>query len=217
MPFDTYADLTQAVARWLARGDLEPDIPDFIRLTEVELARDLPIREQEKEFRGTMVAGQDYLELPDDCLWPRHLRIDTNPAHGVNIVSVHDLTALQELYSGSEASVATTIGNRLHFAPGGSAGGAYTLFYHAGLPGLSEETPTNQVLRMAPDCYLYGALMHSAPFLGSDERIATWGALFKAAKDSFKRLEFRARTGGGPLRMRPDVKVSGDGHSIGGR
>jgi len=217
MALDTYPELVKSIADWMARGDLEDRIPDFIRLIEVELARDLKIREQEKELPGTLIPGQDYVRLPEDCLYPRHLRIESVPLRVVPVVSIDQLTVLRQLHTGETFPVACSqVADRIVFAPVPSSADPYTLFYHAGLPGLSKEVPTNQVLRMAPDCYLWGALFHAAPFVGEDERTALWGMKYAAAKESFKRLEWRARSGAGPLRMRPDFQTD-DGHNIGGR
>jgi len=47
----TYGELKTAVADWLDREDLVAQIPDFIRLTEAEIYRDL--RCQDNEFKVT--------------------------------------------------------------------------------------------------------------------------------------------------------------------
>jgi hypothetical protein len=52
--------------------------------------------------------------------------------------------------------------------------------YHA-VTALSGSTASNAILVKAPDAYLYGSLLASAPFLVADERIQTWGALYKSA------------------------------------
>ena len=41
MSFTSYSDLQDAIAGYLARSDLTTQIPDFIRLCEVRLRRDL--------------------------------------------------------------------------------------------------------------------------------------------------------------------------------
>ena len=54
----------------------------------------------------------------------------------------------------------------------------------ADLPRLSNDVPTNWLLEMQPDIYLYGSLCQAAPYLGDDARIATWSALYKRSVDS---------------------------------
>ena len=49
--------------------------------------------------------------------------------------------------------------------------------------------------------------MHSAPYLGAEERAMDWGQLVGRAKESARQQEWRARSGHGPLRMQPDIGV----------
>ena len=88
-----------------------------------------------------------------------------------------------------------------------SGAGNYTLFYQAGVKHLSEDHPTNLILQEYPVAILYGSLLQSAPFLGADERIDTWVKFYQPAKESARQQEWRARTGHGPLEMRPDIWV----------
>ena len=85
---DSYSKLVEAVQDWLSRSDLVDRIPTFIRLTEAELQRDLRMREQEVEVTGNLVPDQDFLQLPEDCLWPRYLRVDTSPIRTIMIVAM---------------------------------------------------------------------------------------------------------------------------------
>jgi len=44
----TYSELKTAVANFLARTDLDDQIPNFIQLAEARLSRELETRDQEK-------------------------------------------------------------------------------------------------------------------------------------------------------------------------
>jgi len=107
------------------------------------------------------------------------------------------------------------VGSELWLAPAPGGADEYTLFYLGRLKPLGPDNSTNRILKDAPDALLYGALMHSAPFIGDDQRIQLWGALYAQAKQDYKVLEWKARTSGGPLRVRPDHSVD-DRHNIGG-
>ena len=107
------------------------------------------------------------------------------------------------------------VGDRLYLAPAPGEADSYTFFYLGRLKPLSSSNVSNRILLDAPDCLLYGALMHSAPYIGDDARIALWGTLYGQAKEDYRRFEWRARTSGGPLRVRPDVSPA-DRHNIGG-
>jgi hypothetical protein len=56
--------------------------------------------------------------------------------------------------------------------------------------------------------------MHSAPYIGDDQRIQLWGTLYSQAKEDYRRFEWRSRTSGGPLRIRTDNAIN-DSHEIG--
>ena len=49
MALSTYSDLKTAIANFLARDDLTTQIPDFIRLAEARMSRELDTRSMEKE------------------------------------------------------------------------------------------------------------------------------------------------------------------------
>ena len=46
------------------------------------------------------------------------------------------------------------------------------------MPALSDADPTNWVLSDYPNLYLYGSLLHSAPFLKDDMRLGMWQGKF---------------------------------------
>lgn len=214
--FDTYEKLQELIANYLGRGDLGERIPDFIHLVEVDISRSLNLREQEKDVQGTLVVDQDYINMPDDLQIPRLFRIDADPVRMIEIVSMTQFTMVRETFDAvPDPMVATMVGDRFYIAPAPSAADPYTLFYRARLLPLSSSNSTNRILKDAPDCLLYGSLMHSAPYIGDDQRIQLWGTLYGQAKEDYKRFEWRARTYGGGLRVRADNSPD-DVHNIGG-
>lgn len=214
--FDTYEKLVELIANYLGRNDLNERIPDFIHLVEVDISRSLNLREQEKVISDVFIEDQDYIEMPDDLQMPRLLRIDTSPVRMVDIVSMTKWVAIGESFGASVFPMAATmVGDRFHLAPAPAAPDPYTLFYRARLMPLSSENSTNRILKDAPDCLLYGALAHSAPYVGDDARLAVWGTIYSQAKEDYRRFEWRSRTYGGPLRVVPD-RSPDDTHNIGG-
>jgi hypothetical protein len=61
---------------------------------------------------------------------------------------------------------------------------------------------SNWLLEIAPDAYLYGSLVQSAPYLKDDGRVQVWGGLYAGAVAAVNRDNERARFGGSGLRMR---------------
>jgi hypothetical protein len=82
------------------------------------------------------------------------------------------------------------IGGALVVAPAPDATYTLELQYFEKLVPLSTSAATNSVLAESPDLYLYGALLHSAPYLSHDERIETWETRFEKA---LAQLEAAAR------------------------
>jgi len=78
----------------------------------------------------------------------------------------------------------------------------YTLTYWQAIPSLAT-AGTNWLLTRHPDLYLYAALGQSAPFLKDDERLITWGTLYRTIKDSVEAEDAGARYGNAPRMVIP--------------
>jgi hypothetical protein len=61
---------------------------------------------------------------------------------------------------------------------------------------------TNWLLTEAPDVYLYGALVHTAPYLKDDARIAIWESFFAQGIDNLNISSSDAKYGGSGLVMK---------------
>ena len=71
---------------------------------------------------------------------------------------------------------------------------AEMIYYGSFLP-LSDSCTSNALLVRAPDAYLYGALVASAPFLASDERLQVWEQLYGTARDGLLLSDRQSRFG----------------------
>jgi len=76
------------------------------------------------------------------------------------------------------------------------------MIYRKNIPALSVTNTTNWLLALAPDLYLYGALLESAPYIKEDARIQTWGLGLQTALDSLNELGKVSTFNAGPLTMR---------------
>lgn len=63
------------------------------------------------------------------------------------------------------------------------------------------DTDTNAVLSTYPAVYIYGSLIHSAPFLRDDSRVQLWAQLYTNAIEGANREHERSRTEGSRLRQ----------------
>jgi hypothetical protein len=71
---------------------------------------------------------------------------------------------------------------------------------------LSLANPSNWLLASHPDLYLYGSLLHSAPYLRHDERIPVWQSLYDKALIEMAESEQR-KLWPGPLVVDPPVTL----------
>jgi hypothetical protein len=77
-----------------------------------------------------------------------------------------------------------------------------SLVYYSRIPALSVSNTTNWLLTEAPDTYLYGSLVHAAPYLKDDQRLVVWESLFKLSLDTLNSSSEDAKYGGTGLRMK---------------
>ena len=75
------------------------------------------------------------------------------------------------------------------------------LLYYAKIPDLATNT-TNWLLEYAPDVYLYGSLLHSAPYLQEDARVAVWAQMYSAAVARLNEASEKARYSGSGLTLK---------------
>ena len=69
------------------------------------------------------------------------------------------------------------------------------MYYYGKIPALSASNATNAVLTFFPDAYLYGSLVHTAPYLGDDQRTQVWAALYQSTIDAINRQSESAKQG----------------------
>lgn len=213
--FESYSGLVAMIADWIERDDLLTKIPHWIRLIEAELSRDLGLREQDKVKEGVLDVNDDFIELPGDYLWGKHLRLDTDPVRTFNYLSTDKWIDVRENKQGNPHPSAVTVhGNRLYLAPTPNSADPYTLWYKGRLTPLSRENESNRVLTDAPDALLYGALKHGAPYMADDARLPVWIKFADESKASLMMMDWRAKTSGGALQVRPDVGLN-DAHHTG--
>ena len=217
MPFGTYGQLLTAISDWLERTDLASYLPDFVRLGEIRVQRDLKLRFTEKTITGTLTgAPVEFLPMPSDFISARFMRIDTNPPFYLDLMSPDKITDLKA-GGGTVAAGFAMVGLNMMLGPPHGSDDNYTLIYQSGIPALSTIYPpnttntnnTNWLLQNAPDLLLFAALLQATPFIKDDNRIQIWSAAYKGAFDSLKLSEWRARFEGGPQAMRPDVTPVG--------
>jgi len=199
MSFTSYSDLQTAIAGYLARTDLTTQIPDFIRLAETRLRRDLRIRQMLKSVTTATVAGDETVELPSDFLEVRDFVVVGNPVQPLNYYSPSAFNRNTRSWESGKPLDYTVLANDFQLAP--IPDGVYTvkMFYFASPVFLSDTNTSNAFLANTPDALLYGALLEAAPYLMDDARINTWGTMFDRAMASITRSDEQGQYSGVPL------------------
>jgi hypothetical protein len=204
MPFTTQAELYSAIADWLDRDDLTTRIPDFVTLNEVAMNRIFNTAEMEVQTTLTCTPGQATVALPTGFMQIRRLRIlVTDYYRDMQILPLEP--SLDGGVVDGFPVAASVVGSSLYLKP--APNGAYTLLlnYYAKFAALTSST-TNWILDEHPDAYLYGSLLQSAPFLGTDERLPLWKQGFDNAVQQINEEDAAKRFGS--MKLRADVALT---------
>lgn len=201
MTITTYGTLKTAIADTLNRDDLTSVVPQFVQLAHAQFNR--KIRSHRQITRGSLTLDAQFEALPTDWMETIRITVDASPIMVLTQISMDDLT--QYRTSSDDAT-----GEPCYFAHNGTdielyptPSTSYTgqITYYAKITALSADGDTNWLLTNHPDVYLYGSLVHSAPYLKDDARLAVWSALMGQAMAEIEE-ESQAARFGGPLRMR---------------
>lgn len=202
MAITTYAELKTAIADFLNRDDLTSVSADFITLAEADMNR--RVRHWRMEKRSTAQIDTQYSALPADFLEALRFYITSGDTSPLELISQFEM--VDQRYRTSDATgkpqyYAVTAGE---FEVYPTPDSTYTaeLYYYARTTALSDSNTTNWLLTYFPDAYLYGSLVHSAPYLKDDPRIQVWAALYQSAIDGINAESESSKFGGSGRRMK---------------
>lgn len=201
LDFTDYSTLVTSIAAVLHRSDLNNDIPGFVDLCEADMNRRLKVGDSEASTTLTLPTTGS-VALPTGFTKMRRLRLYDGSVY-------YDLTEAAlapSEYDGvtqGRPLVVSIVGSNIVSRPLPTQ--SYTLYidYYAKFTALSG-TSTNWILTSHPDAYLYGSLLHSAPFLGQDLRIQTWNQAYEKAIRGINRADFEKRFS--QLKTRSDME-----------
>ena len=181
MSISTYSELKTAIADFLNRDDLTSIIPTFITLAEAQINRD--VRHFNMENRANAEASAQYLDRPSDWVETIRIHITSGGTRNLELLSAasmadkrqgsENIGGIPKYYRHAER------GFELYPTPDGTYD--VELLYYQKIPALSDANTANWLLEDHPDAYLYGALIHTAPYLAEDARVGVWAQLYSAA------------------------------------
>ena len=201
MSIKDYTELQAAILDFINRGDMVATAPSFIALAESRISREL--RHWRMIKRSVADLESQYNALPADFIQPVRLQItddQTSLVSPISAPSILHLHAASGEAPGRPTHYALTAGG-LELFPVPDTAYDTTLVYYARTPALSDANPTNWLLTEAPDVYLYGALVHTAPYLMHDARTQIWNGLYLDSLAKLNSSSDEAEFGGSGLIM----------------
>ena len=203
MAITNYTNLQSTIADYLNRSDLTSIIPVFVQLAEAQMNRDIRHYEMEARSTGVQDAGDEYMQVPSTWLENIRAHVQGGGTTPLNLIS-------RAAMADKRAGVLDTSGRPEYYC---MADGQFQLFptpddqytiellFYEKIPDLASNS-TNWVIEEAPDVYLYGSLIHSAPYLQEDERAMVWAQMYAAAVQRLNESSEKARMSGSGLTLK---------------
>lgn len=204
MAITDFTTLCTAVADWLARDDLTTRIPDFITLAEAKINRTLLHPGMEARTTVTVDAGSadpEFIDLPTGFQTMRTVRLSGvvgKPRLAfMSQTQIDDYRYNIDNVTGQPVYF-SIVGSELELAPTPNDDFDIEMLHRANVPALTASNLTNWLLTLAPDLYLYGALLESAAYNKDDQRIGVWGSAFQLCMDQLNTHGARQSFDSGP-------------------
>lgn len=190
MSITNYTELKTAVADWLNRDDIsDARMSDFVSFAENRIYHELRIPTMERVvLLDTDSDGKAY--IPADFLEAKDVFFNDTPLDRISLTDLMGRGAA----AGKPQAFARE-GGFLTFWPNpGDITGTddeLRMIYYSEPDRLSATNPDNSVFLLAPDLYLYGALVAAGVYISvPQEKIALWSQAFD---DLVQRLMLHAR------------------------
>jgi hypothetical protein len=203
MAITNYGELKSAIGDFLNRSDLTSVIPTFIDFAEAEINRTLRVRQM--VARAEAAIDTRFSAVPSDFVEAKDLVIVTGtPVTPLEFVTQQEMAQIRntEIASAGKPKYFSVVGAQFEFVPTPDAEYSLEMTYFAKISALTLDADTNWLLTDYPDLYLYNSLMHSAPYLKDDERLAVWAQLAKKAKEELIARDTSASFNGSTPKMR---------------
>lgn len=199
MALTNYSDLKTTIANYLARSDLTSVIPDFIRLAETRLRRELRIRQMLKVSTTTTTGGDATVALPADFLQLRDVHIVTNPVSPVEYQSPSVFFRNSRTTESGIPRQYTILGQEFQFAPTPDSAYTVQMLYYSAPEFLSDSVASNVFMANCADALLYGSLAEAEPYLMNDARIQIWAGLYDRAVANIQVSDDQAEYSASPI------------------
>jgi hypothetical protein len=204
MAITNYTNLQTTIADFLNRDDLTAVIPTFIQLAEAQIQREVRHWKMEARTSGQQTGGDQYMQIPADWLETIRLHLTASGTSALTLASraaIADIRAKNEDVSTRLPYYYCHADGQFELYPTPVEDTDFELLYYQKIPDLASNT-TNWLLSDAPDVYLYGSLLHSAPYLAEDARVAVWAQMYSAAVQNVNNASEQARYSGSGMTLK---------------
>jgi hypothetical protein len=197
----TYDELKSSIADFLNRDDLTSVIPTFISLSETDMNR--KVRHWRMEDRVVATLDTRYTALPTDFIEAQRVMITAPAVTRLEMITQGDLMDRRSSDdTAKKPAYYAIVDGAFEVYPTPDQNYTMEILYYKRIPSLSTSITTNWMLEYNSDAYLYGSLMHAAPYLGEDQRAQIWASLYKNAIDAINLEDDKAKASGAAHRMR---------------
>ena len=203
MAITTYTNLKSTIADFLNRSDLDTVITTFIDLAESQMNRDIRHWEMENLVSGQQSQGDKYMQVPADWLETIRFQVTTGNISTLELASMASIADKRQNTNDAAGTPRfySHVRGEFELFPTPDEDTDFELLYYQKIPALSDSNATNWLLDYAPDVYLYGSLVHSAPYLKDDERLNVWAQLYSAAVVQLNAQSERVKNSGSGIRL----------------
>lgn len=193
-----FTTLVSTVADYLNRQDLSAQIPTFIQLAESDLNTRLRCREM--IVRATTTNDDEYVRLPLDFLEGINLQL-VGGQSPLRYITLDEADIVNTRQGYNAPTFYSLMNGAIELVPPPATGVdvEIEMVYYGKITALYEANQTNWLLLKAPDVYLYGALVHAAPFLMDDQRISVFGSFYSQRVEALNDESQKSLHSGSPL------------------
>lgn len=205
MPFTNRTDLRVSIASWLMRpGDAELTdsvLNDIIVLMEADAFRRLDLNDVETHDAAFAVSSE-FTTLPTGFKgFRRAPRLNGDPSWRLKLYSPSQMDDEFDFTTTGDPRAYCIEANQLRLAIPPSSARTLDITYFGAPPAITDAA-SNFIMDASPDLYLYGSLVHSAPFIGEDGRMTMWKGFYEQALSTIAAADRRKKWSGTPGEMR---------------
>jgi hypothetical protein len=199
----SYSTLLTEVASWLNRSDLTAFLPGYVQNWEENFYRDPENFGRWMETSTDETIASSVVAVPSDYLGLKYAYVVGGPSARLDRVSLNQL--LGTYPRGGVTGTPVWIGREgAEFLFGPEPDDTYDihLVYYAKptlMRSFAADAAAHWIIVNAPDLALFGALLQSAPFIGADPRIQTWGLGYEQAVTTYRALQREEDFSGAPV------------------